>query len=269
MNPAAPVTRIRTAASYAPPLVARVSVRPLPWPPPRPWPCSPRQSFSASRISGRLPWSCRERSRCRSASPHWPELGEGRTEVVLRVRLVRTAGTGERGDRQTGDLLGARGIAAAQECGCLVGQGGAVGSRRRRWWRWWRRRRRRWCRRRRCDGRASARRLGRLLLIAAAGEERCEPGTREQRSSDDGCDERPRRPPVGRGQHAGHCSAALERLTQGRHEVGRGLEPRLRILRQRAPEDRIELRRDRRHLRLHVRGRLGGRGSRTRTADVR
>ena len=54
------------------------------------------------------------------------ELGEGRTEVVLRVRLVRTAGTGERCDRQTGDLLGVRGIAATQECGCLVGQGGAA-----------------------------------------------------------------------------------------------------------------------------------------------
>src|SRR5262245_16475156 len=155
MNPAAPVTRIRTAASYASPFVALAVT------------ASPSVATASSAeplrvadlgpVALELPRLLEVLERLVALT----ELGQRRAEVVLRVRLVGLAGTCKRGQRQPRESLGARGVAVSKERSRPVGQAGAVGlgRGRLRWWtrrRW--RRRRRWLRSR-CAGAGG---LGRL-----------------------------------------------------------------------------------------------------------
>ena len=127
MKPAAPVTRIRTASSYAVTLLRFL------------------QSLRASSISLRWPWSSCGAIEVRQRLVAAPELGEGQTEVVLGVRLVGLAAACEGGDRLARDPLCARPVPRLEQARRLVGERHAVC----RWrWRWRRRwRRRRWRRR--------------------------------------------------------------------------------------------------------------------------
>src|SRR5262245_35236889 len=215
MNPAAPVTRIRTSASYASAFVAlavtalaAMAVAPaqlLGVPDLRPVALEPAGTLEVL-----------ERLVARS------ELRERRAEVVLRVRLVEPAGARERGERQSGETLGPGRVAGLQKAGRLVGEARAAGRGRRRWgWRRRRRRRRRgrWL----CNRRSGGRRLDRLPVIAASGEQRRDARSGEECSGDDCGDEWPRRPLLRGGEDAGRGRSALERLAERRHECGGGL----------------------------------------------
>ena len=119
MNPAAPVTRIRTAASYASPLVALVLAAAL---------LVAVTLAEPLRLADRGPVAL-ELPRALEVLERFvalPELGERRAEVVLRVGLVRGAGAQERGDCLSGEPLGARGVTRPEKRGCLVGQAAAA-----------------------------------------------------------------------------------------------------------------------------------------------
>ena len=129
MNPAAPVTRIRTAASYASPLVALVLAAALLVAVTL---AEPLRLADRGPVALELPRALEVLERFGAL----PELGERRAEVVLRVGLVRGAAAQERRHCLSGEPLGGGGVTRPEKRGCLVGQVAAVGRRR------WRRRRR-------------------------------------------------------------------------------------------------------------------------------
>src|SRR5262245_37604656 len=224
MKPAAPVTRMGTAASYASSLVSRVSVEAV---------VAVAVLSSAAVAAAELlrvadlVSSALERPGALEMVEGFSalaELRERRAEVVLRVRLVRLTRAGERGDRLPGDRLGGSGIAFPEQRGCLVGQGCAALSRwrRRRWGRGMRRWRRfRWRRWRGCRLMS----LRGLLLIPAVREERRESRACKQRRSDDRRHERPPRPALRGRQHARRRGTALGSLPQRCHETEGGCGP--------------------------------------------
>src|SRR4029450_5220433 len=137
MNPAAPVTRMRTAASYASPLVALAV------------PVSPALSVALSAEPFRVPdlgAIALELPRLLEVLERFvalPELGQSGAEVVVRVRLVQHSAAEERRDGLPGEPLSSRGVVGPEERGRLVGQSLATETRGRRRWRSWRRRSRR------------------------------------------------------------------------------------------------------------------------------
>src|SRR5213596_1745907 len=239
MNPAAPVTRIRTRASYASFLVLLALAVTLAVP-------SLAQPLGLSNlrpVALELPRALEVLERLVALS----ELSQRRPQVILRVRLVDGPAAEERRDGLARDPLRTCGVARPKERSRLIRLRVPARSRRRRWWRRRRRSGRRWV----GDRRPAARGLLRSLLAVSAREQRRQTRAREQRRCDDGRDERPDRPPLGR-ENTGRRRPALQRLPQRTGEEGRRLEPVARILCKRAPKDRVELRRDRRHLRLDV-----------------
>src|SRR6188508_2071481 len=245
MKPAAPVTRMRTASLYAaglqrlPDLLARALdlLRPV----------QMRHGLVAAA-----------------------ETDQGGAEVVLGVGLVQLPRPAQGRDSLLREPLGTR-VVATRQRGCrLVGErrpgwrrSPCDRRRRRRWrwrWRWWRRWgwgrwwRRRWWRRRR---RGVSRRRAALLTVAAR-EQRREAGSREHRRHDDSRDERDDRSPRTR-KDPRHRRPGAEGAAELLHERRRGRKPVVRILRERALKDGVEMWRDGRDGRLHMSRGLGRR----------
>src|SRR6476659_1585361 len=115
MNPAAPVTRMRTAASYASPLVAlAVSVSPA---------LSLALSAKPFRVAD-LGSIALELARLLEVLERFialAELGQRGAEVVVRVRLVQHSAAEERRDGLSGELLGAGSVAGVEKGRRLIG----------------------------------------------------------------------------------------------------------------------------------------------------